>query len=459
MNARLFLDLALVLAMTGAVGWLLRRIGQPAVIGEIAVGVLLGPTLVSPHLVTQLMPASVHEVLTGLSNLGVALFMFTIGCEFQPIRRQAGSGRRIVTVAAFALLVPLVLGLGLGLAEQHSVSPHHRLGFVVFMGVAMSMTAFPVLARILRDRNLTGTEVATEALTVAAVSDVLGWLLLAGATMLVTEVPAWRLLLLVPYLVVMREVVPPVLRVLLRGRPGQPADDSRRLGQLAVVLVGVLASAAATEAMGLHFIFGAFVFGLAIPRDGRDELRGWLTDALEPVSLGMLMPVYFVLAGMAVDLSGLGASGVGLLVVVLVLAAGGKLAGGYLGGRLGGASPRRAATIAVLLNTRGLTELVVLTVGKQIGLLDARIYSVLVVMALVTTAATGPLIALLVPSRDEAGPDRPVPEKGRPVPDRPVADRPVADRPVPEKGRPGREKDGAGREKVRREEPAPNRWR
>ncbi|HTZ44510.1 MAG TPA: cation:proton antiporter [Jatrophihabitans sp.] len=401
MNARLFLDLALVLALTGAVGWLLRRIGQSAVIGEIAVGVLLGPTLVSPHLVAELMPAPVRSVLTGLANLGVALFMFTIGCEFQPIRRRAGAGRRVVTVAGCALLVPLALGLLLGLARAHAVSPHHRLGYVVFMGVAMSMTAFPVLARILRDRDLTGTEVATEALAVAAVSDVLGWLLLAAATMLATGVPAWRLALLVPYLVVLRELVPPVLRLLLPGCPG----DGQRLGELTVVLVGLLASAAATEAIGLHFIFGAFAFGLAMPRgartgeQSRDELRGWLTGALEPVSLGMLMPVYFVLAGMAVDLSGLGASGVGLLLLVLVLAAGGKLAGGYLGGRLGGATRRHAATVAVLLNTRGLTELVVLTVGRQVGLLDARTYSVLVVMALLTTAATGPLLAVLMPPR------------------------------------------------------------
>lgn len=195
-----------------------------------------------------------------------------------------------------------------------------------------------------------------------------------------------------PYVAVLVWVVRPLLRLLL------PEDRAAAPGVLAVLVAGLLLSAAATQLIGLHFVFGAFLFGLVTPRPASKTPRQSVNGRIE-FATGLLLPIYFVVTGLNVNLSGIGGSGVIDLCVVVAAATVGKLAGAFAGARLGGMLPRQAGLLAVLMNTRGLTELVVLSVGRETGLLDQRLYSILVVMAIVTTAMTGPLLQLLTRSR------------------------------------------------------------
>ncbi|WP_329787353.1 cation:proton antiporter [Lentzea sp. DG1S-22] len=376
----LLADLALIVVLARLFGRLARYCGQPPVIGEIVAGVLLGPSLFNGAISNTVFPADVRPSLSALANVGLAVFMFVVGLEL-PRNLLRGRGSLAVTVSFSSIALPFGLGTVLAL---HLLSTHpaeNRLGFVLFLGAAMAVTAFPVLARLLVDLRLTGTPLGGLALTCAAVDDVAAWSLLAvvAAVSDADGPDQWRLLFLLPYLAVMRWIVTPVLR--------------RLTGDLTVPgLAGLLMSAAATEWMGLHFIFGAFLFGVVMPGEGTAALL----DRLGQLSSILLLPVFFVVAGLQVDLTSIGWSGFGELGLILLVAIGGKFAGGYLAARAGGVPPRSSAALGLLLNTRGLTELVILSVGMSLGVLDRSLYSSMVVMALVTTAMAGPLLRLLL---------------------------------------------------------------
>jgi len=222
------------------------------------------------------------------------------------------------------------------------------------------------------------TAVGRLALGCAAIGDVVAWSLLAVVVTVVTGQAQWRVALLVPYAALMLTAGRRLLRVVV-PRLGLPA-----------ILVGLLASAAFTEWIGLHMVFGAFLIGIVVPRDVGDDAR----DALRRMA-GLLLPVYFVVAGLGVDLSGLGLAGLAELAAILLVAVGGKTIGAFVAARMHGIDTRTAAVLAALMNTRGLTELVFLSVGRGLGILDTRSYSLLVVMAVLTTAMTGPLLTLL----------------------------------------------------------------
>jgi Kef-type K+ transport system membrane component KefB len=247
-----------------------------------------------------------------------------------------------------------------------------------------------VLARILTDRNMHRTTVGALALASAAIGDVSAWSVLAVVVAMVSGAVHWQLLLAVPYLLVMFTVVRPLLR---RLAAAHDADTSLSRTSFAVVLIGVLASGGLTEFFGLHFIFGAFLFGVVMPRSSL--LREDILGPIEQLSVTFLLPVYFVVAGLAVNLSGIGMSGMVELALILLVAISGKFLGAFTGARLQGVPATSAAVLGTLMNTRGLTELVILTVGLQLGVLDGRLYSLMVVMALVTTAMAGPLLQLL----------------------------------------------------------------
>ncbi|MFJ8577838.1 cation:proton antiporter [Micromonospora sp. NPDC093277] len=385
----LFVDLALILLLARGFGVLAVRLGQPPVVGEIFAGILLGPTLFGGWIAETFFPLSVRPLLSGMADVGVALFMFVVGLELERGVLR-GMGRRTAVVAAGSILVPFVLGLGLG---WHLLSGHGsgRAGaFVVFVGLSVSVTAFPVLARIIADRRLARTTVGAFALATAAVVDVVAWIALAAVQASIGgEDGHWRVLLLLPYIAVMFLVVRPLLgRLLTGGDPANPVSVPR----LAAVLSGALLSAAATEAMGMHFIFGAFLFGLVMPTGGAAE-RGEAIQRQTSQLTAVLLPVYFVVAGLKVDLGGLGLDGLLDFGAILLVAVAGKLGGSYLAARLQGVPPRASLALGALLNTRGLTELIILGVGLRIGLLDDSLYSLMVVMALVTTAMTGPMLA------------------------------------------------------------------
>jgi Kef-type K+ transport system membrane component KefB len=315
-------DLALILAVARTAGVVARRLGQPAVVGEIIAGIALGPTLLGGQISAALFPSDVRPFLATVANLGLALFMFSVGLDldWERTRRVFGTA---VPVAAGAMLLPFVLGtaLGLFLIERH---PSDQPGvFVAFVGVAMSVTAFPVLARIVDDNGLRHTDFGVLALSSAAICDVVAWAALAVLVAVAgaTGPSPWSLLLAVPYAWVMFCIVRPVLRGM--------AVRAERSGHWAwcltgAVLVGLPLSSLATEEIGLHFVFGAFLFGAVMPRTGPGAPgASWCGRCLP-----FVLPVFFAVMGLGVDLSGLAVARLWEFVLIVAVAAAGKLLGG-----------------------------------------------------------------------------------------------------------------------------------
>jgi len=404
----LLFDLALIIVLARLLGIAARRIGQPPVLGEIVAGVLLGPTIASGKITSALFPMTLKPALVAIATVGLVLFMFVVGYEVD-LTLIRGRERVAAGVAVGSIALPLALGTGLGawLAGRHNMA--HPIVFALFFGTAMSITAFPVLARILTDRGLHRTRVGGLALASASVDDVLAWTLLA-VVIAVAGASAGgnslRLLIAPVYAAAMFLVIGPALRRL--------AHVYQRQGRLtptvlAAVLALLLLSSYATEWMGIKFIFGAFIFGIVMPRDV-PALRESILERLEQVSVIVLLPVFFVVAGIGVNLSGIGLSGLAELGLIMVVAVAGKIGGAYYGARLTGVRHRQAGAIAALMNTRGLTELVILAIGLQLGILNGSLYSLMVVMAIVTTAMTGPLLTVIYPpkimERDIAEADR-----------------------------------------------------
>jgi Kef-type K+ transport system membrane component KefB len=402
--AELLASLVVIIALARIFGALARRCGQPAVVGEILVGIVLGPTFFGVGLANHLFPlggtnpmAGVRPALTGIGDLGLVLFMFIVGYELDR-KLVLSSGRATVGVAVGSIAAPLGLGVALGFWLAHQQDIAHRLPFALFIGVATAITAFPVLARILAERGMQRTRIGSLALAAASVNDVLAWILLAAVVIVAKSTASsdWRLLLLPAYVVVITLGVRPLMNALARNRlkAGRLTPDL-----LAVILVVVLASAYATEWMGLNFIFGAFIVGAMMPRDGVEQLRVEVLQRLEHAAVLVLLPVYFVLAGVTVNLAHFdGRDGLDL-ALILAVAIVGKFGGAYASGRLSGILPRQAGALATLMNTRGLTEIVILTTGLQLGIVSVRLYSLMVVMALVTTAMAGPVLNVIYPAR------------------------------------------------------------
>jgi Kef-type K+ transport system membrane component KefB len=390
--------LAVIITLARLFGGLARRIGQPAVVGEILVGVVLGPTFFGTGLANHLFPTvGVRPALFGIGDLGLVLFMFIVGYELDR-KLVLSSGRVTVTISLGSIVAPLGLGvvLGLWLAGQQQVA--HRLPFALFIGVATAITAFPVLARILADRGMQRTRIGSLALASASIDDVCAWSMLAIVVIVAKSGSSadWRLALLPVYAAVMVLGVRPLVTYLgqLRIRAGRLTPDL-----LAVILVGLLASAYVTEWMGLNFIFGSFIFGLLMPRDGVEHVRVEILERLEHIAVLVLLPVYFVLAGVSVNLSGFDGRDGADLALILLVAIVGKFGGAYLAGRSQHVPARQAGALATLMNTRGLTEIVILATGLQLGILNTRLYSLMVVMALMTTAMAGPVLNVIYPAR------------------------------------------------------------
>ncbi|BCJ25948.1 cation:proton antiporter [Actinocatenispora sera] len=400
----LLLDLAIILAVARLFGAVARALRQPAVVGEIVAGVALGPTLLGHTLDTRLFPASVDGALVSLADLGLIPFMFLLGYELD---RQLIRGRErvAVSVSIGSIVLPAVLGVALGCWLAHRHHSTQPVVLALFVGAAMAVTAFPVLARILTDSGLERTRLGGLALASAALDDVVAWGLLAAVVAMAGAAAGTggRLIFAPGYVAVLVFVLRPLLRLVVRK-----SGPTR----LVVIVVGLVLSSLATEWLGMHLIFGAFAFGVALPRGG--DLAADLVRYLQPVSV-LLLPVYFVLAGRTVDLTGLGAGGLLELALVLAVAIGGKFLGTWVGAVAAGAERREASALAALMNSRGLTELVILTVGLQLRVLDGALYSLMVVMALLTTVMTGPLLRLARPHTEvPAVTAEPVPEAAAP---------------------------------------------
>ena len=407
----LLLALTAVLVAGRLLGRLFRVIGQPPVIGEVVAGILLGPSLlgsVSPDAYAFLLPSSITPSLGLLSQLGVALYMFLIGVELDTgvLRGQL---RATVTIAQSGIVVPFALGGVLAMFLYRELAPAGvpLSHFALFLGVAMSITAFPVLARILADTGLTRTDLGRLALTCAAVGDVTAWCLLAFVVGVVQSQQGSALmasLLTLGYIGVMFVVVRPAIVKWSRQLDARDIDRNA----VATVLVAMLVSALTTEWIDIHAIFGAFLMGAVIPHDSR--LARTLEERIENLATILLLPAFFAFAGMRTEI-GLISTWSGWLTcaVIVAVATVGKLGGTIAAARVAGHRWRQAASLGVLMNTRGLMELIVLNVGLDLGVISPALFTMMVVMAIVTTMATTPVLGLVFPGlrTSESGSQRP----------------------------------------------------
>jgi Kef-type K+ transport system membrane component KefB len=393
----LLVQLLVILIASRIAAWLLRWLGQPPVVGEMIAGLALGPLVfgaLAPTWQATLFAPDSLAGLQSLSTLGLVLFMVVIGAEL----RLPGGVRRSLAqsgwIGGLAVLLPMLLGLGAAPMMYPELAPPGIAywPFALFMATAGAVTALPVMARILKDRHLTRSGPGQMAIAAAAVADALAWLMLAVVVALISAhgdwLPFWRtlvglLLLLAVCLLVIR---PLSARALAKHAPNGGVDGSA----LGLLLIGGLACAATTEMLNLHPVFGAFMFGLCLPRD--DRLLASLIERVEKVALLVLLPVFFALSGLSTS-ADLLHSGMGLaLAVLLAVAILGKLLGGVAGARIAKQNWRDSFAIGSLMNARGMMELIVMKVGLDTGVIDRRMFTLLLIMAIVTTMMTTPML-------------------------------------------------------------------
>lgn len=377
-----------------------RRVGQPTVIAEILAGIVLGPSLlgaVAPGALAALFPAESLPVLSMTSQLGLVFFMFLVGLEFDT-ELLRGQGRTSVAISASGIVLPLALGMALAVPLHAWLAPEGvpLLSFSLFMGAAMSVTAFPVLARILAERRLIRTRIGAVALAAAAVDDVTAWCLVAAVVAVASASGAGPVALTIGlaivYVVVMARVVRPMLA---RLGPRGGAEISADL--IAGVFLLLLASAAATEWIGIHALFGAFAFGVVVPRE--HGLAAVLVEKLEDLVTLVLLPMFFAYSGLRTQIGLLdGPEEWATAGVIIAVATAGKFGGTALAARLTGLDTRSSAAVGILMNTRGLMELVVLNIGLDLGVLSPTLFAMMVVMALVTTVVTSPVLERIFPA-------------------------------------------------------------
>jgi Kef-type K+ transport system membrane component KefB len=395
--SRLFLQLFIIIGASGVAGWIFTRCAQPAVIGEMVAGILLGPSLfglLAPNVFHFVFAASSLDALSLFSQIGVCLFLFAVGMELDvsEVRHKAQTA---VVVSHSSIVIPYFLGVTLALFFYgHLAEPGASfVAFALFMGICMSITAFPVLVRILQDRGIFKTSLGSTATACAAVDDVTAWSMLAFVVAIAraTSVAgaAFNLGLVLIFIALMLFVIKPNLPSWL----GQPAlerpDPSKAV--LAIILGVVLVSALSTELIGIHALFGAFLAGIVMPAAG--GFRDKLVVRVENLSAVLLLPVFFAFTGLRTQIGLLNSVQDWLIcLLIIAVATAGKLGGSALAARLTGMKWRESLQLGALMNTRGLMELIALNIGFEMGILSQRIFTMLVIMALVTTVMTGPLV-------------------------------------------------------------------
>ncbi|UMP00012.1 cation:proton antiporter [Amycolatopsis sp. EV170708-02-1] len=387
LNVRILLAVVVILIGVRAVGWLFGRFGQPRVLGEIVAGIVLGPSvlgLLQPAAMAFVFPGPVIDSLRVLAQFGLVIFMFLLGLDLD-LGKLRGSGRTVTVVANASVLVPFALGAGFAvLIWPRFGAPVDPAVFYVFLGATMSVTAFPVLARLLQESELAKERVGVISLVCAAINDLAAWILVGVVAALAGsfgDSHATRsLAFAAAFVACMLMVVRPLLR-----RWGEPP--------VWAVLVIALLSAWATEQIGVHAIIGGFVAGLVMPR--RPEWQSRLSDRIGVVVSNLLLPLFFAVVGLSTRIDQLSGAGLLLLAGAVVVAIAGKLGGSAIAARLTGETRRDALTIGILMNTRGITEIVMLTTGLQLGIISTTVFTVMVLMALVTTVMAAPALRIV----------------------------------------------------------------
>lgn len=402
---QVLLALTTIIVAGRLLGVVCTRLGQPRVIGEVVAGILLGPTLlgrICPAAMEFVLPPAAMAPLGVLAQLGIVIYMFLVGVELNgaALRSRLGAA---TAIAQAGIVLPLLLGAALAwwLHERLAPAGVSQAVFALFLGVAMAITAFPVLARILTDLGIARSDLGLLALGAAAIGDVTAWCLLAfvlGVVQAGADQAVATAVLAAAFIGVMWLLVGPAARRWL-----QPADGSASFATLATVLLGMLAAALAAEAIGVHAVFGAFLFGVLIPHDSAAARS--LTARLEDATSILLLPAFFAYTGMRTQI-GLLADGHDWLICAAIIfaATAGKAGGVLLAARFCGLPWRSAAALGTLMNTRGLMELIVVNIGLDLGIISPTLHAMLVVMALATTLATTPIFLWISPGL------RPTPE-------------------------------------------------
>jgi Kef-type K+ transport system membrane component KefB len=389
------LALVVVIATARAMGWIFRSASQPPVVGEIIAGIVLGPSLLgrlAPGAEGYLFPSTVGPFLNIIAQVGVILYMFLVGLELDPalLRKR---GHSTVAISHASIILPFLLGatIALYLYPKLSTADVPFTCFSLFLGVSMSVTAFPVLARILTDRRIHKTHMGAIALTCAAVDDVTAWCMLAfvvsvaraqasGAVATIAMALGFILLMILG-------VRPAMVRLsLLYGNRGRLTQ-----GVMAAIFIALLISASATELIGIHAVFGAFALGAVIPHDS--GMARELTDRLEDIVIVLLLPAFFAYTGLRTQIGLVNGSEQWMMcALIVVVASAGKFGGSAIAARITGLNWRDSAALGVLMNTRGLMELIVLNIGLEMNVISPTLFAMLVIMALITTFATTPIL-------------------------------------------------------------------
>lgn len=395
----LLLQIVVILTLVRFVGWIFKKINQPAVIGEIVAGILLGPSLLGwlwPEGMNFLFPESSLPNIELLSQFGLILFMFTIGMELRlrDIRKQA---RQAMIISQAGIFIPFILGMLLTLFvfRAHPEFEVPFLSFALFTGIAMSITAFPVLARIIQERNMGRSPLGKLALSTAAAGDVIAWLMLA-AVMAVTQSGSFtsalfNMLFLLLYLLLIFFVLRPLFDVIGRLYNRKEVVNRSIVG---IIFILLLISAYLTDILSMHALFGAFMLGLIMPEDLK--FRSVINEKIEDVALLLFLPLFFVSSGLRTSLGLIDTPELWLLFILFTcVAIVGKMGGTYLFARIMGIPQKNSLYLGAFMNTRGLMELVVLRIGLDLGVLPPVIFAILVLMTLVTTFMTAPLIQFI----------------------------------------------------------------
>lgn len=392
----LIIQIGVILFVARLVGWGFRKIHQPQVMGEMIAGIMLGPSLLgwlAPGVSAALFPPASLGFLNALSQIGLLLFMFLVGLEFDP-KILRGQGHAAVVTSHTSILAPFLLGTGLSfyLYPRLSDARVNFTSFALFMGIAMSITAFPVLARILTERKMLRSKVGAMTIACAAVDDVTGWSILAAIVLYVQAntgaIPVWLTIAgSALYILVMIFGVRPLLGKLEVSFPRWGISQD----MMTLIFLVILTSGLITEWLGIHALFGAFLAGAIMPK--QHGFVQALTEKLEYVAIVLLLPLFFAFTGLRTSVGLLNGVGMWFFCALIILVAiVGKFGGSTVAARVTGMSWREASTVGILMNTRGLMELIVLNIGLDIGILSPTLFTMMVIMAIVTTLMTAPLL-------------------------------------------------------------------